>query len=95
MLDRNALEQWLTEKSRTWRWSSTPKDAYQGLEIKGSQVSYFQWTHQFGQGSSPDTRTPPAPTHTQTTSDLLKNGPPIPVPAEVLEEVKTWLEQQA
>lgn len=72
-------------RTKTWRWSDgVSTEGYDALELAGGTLTYFSWSHEFGEGGRREHGR-------QTTERFLRDGPLVTVPPHILTELRRIL----
>lgn len=51
-MDRNALKSWLKAPGTTLRWSRGEVDGYDAVELRGTELRWYHWSHDYDEGQS-------------------------------------------
>lgn len=78
-------DRWQRLRAKTFRWNDGKTvEGYFAAEVISGSVTWFAWSHVHGEGR--------VEFGTQAHKTLMEIGPPIPVPAALLEEIHRALE---
>ena len=78
-------DRWQRLRAKTFRWNDGKTvEGYFAAEVASGSVTWFAWSHVHGEGR--------VEFGAQTQETLSLKGPPIPVPAALLEEIHRALE---
>lgn len=78
-------DRWQRLRARTFRWNDGKTvEGYCAAEVVSGSVTWFAWSHVHGEGRRELGQ--------QSHETLTREGPPLPVPGALLEEIRRALE---